>query len=900
MTNEELLKVIERVKASGEPSLNLSNRGLTTLPPEIGQLANLTHLNLGDNQLTELPLAICRLTKLEKLDLWNNKLTALPPEIRQLTNLRELNLSGNKFNPILPGISQLRNLTYLNLSWNQFTELPSAICQLTQLDVLDLWGNELAKLPQDIGQLTALRKLNLGHNQLSSLPSELFQLTGLTELNLSRNELNTLPPELFQMTKLVRLDLNDNKLTALPPEISQLTCLEKLNLWDNQLTALPPEIGQLKNLTDLPLYNNQLTSLPPEIGQLTSLTELALTRNQLAALPTEICQLTKLRTLNLYRNKLTTLPQEICQLTSLTNLYINGNKLTDPPLEVAKQGIWAISQYFAELEKGKQPLNEVKIILVGEGSAGKTSLVKRLLNQSFDDNENTTHGISINSLTVETGTQQIKVNIWDFGGQEIQHATHQFFLSKRSLYVLVLDGRKEERPEHWLRYIEAFGGDSPVLVVLNKYDTNPSFDVNKAFLLEKYPSIRGVFQTSCKTKKGIAWFKEALLEEVAKVEMIGIRWPKSWFAVKYRLEQMGKPYISAEEYGSICAEAGIVNEASREALVDFLHDLGVAVHFKDFGLDKMHVLTPEWVTKGVYAIITDEKMAGSKGVLPLHILKELLKEQAGKTTECLNTGKGKASKEKNRYPEETHSYLTELMQKFELCYELDKESVLIPQLLPVLEPTFDFDYSGSLRFALYYPDFLPPSVFPRFMVKVHKDIKNDLRWRTGVVLEDKQNGVCAVIKADIEARRINIWVSGKYRRDYLHYFRYLLTDINSSFEKLSVGERVPMPDDPHVSADYETLLNYAEQGSDVYFAEGSKKRYSVHELIGLVQPKDKDELAAIPDKMGLKADDKASWLDMFNNLFELKPSLLGITVNLHGFFKELLAREKQKRRASRK
>ncbi|MCI5183947.1 MAG: hypothetical protein D3921_15755, partial [Candidatus Electrothrix sp. AW1] len=52
---------------------------------------------------------------------------------------------------------------------------------------------------------------------------------------------------------------------------------------------------------------------------------------------------------------------------------------------------------------------------------------------------------------------------------EIMHATHQFFLSHRSLYVLVLDVRRDERPEHWLRYIETFGGDSPVLVVLNKY-----------------------------------------------------------------------------------------------------------------------------------------------------------------------------------------------------------------------------------------------------------------------------------------------------------------------------------------------------------------------------------------------------------------------------------------------
>ena len=35
------------------------------------------------------------------------------------------------------------------------------------------------------------------------------------------------------------------------------------------------------------------------------------------------------------------------------------------------------------------------------------------------------------------------------------HATHQFFLSKRSLYILVLDGRKEEDAEYWLRHLKA-------------------------------------------------------------------------------------------------------------------------------------------------------------------------------------------------------------------------------------------------------------------------------------------------------------------------------------------------------------------------------------------------------------------------------------------------------------
>ena len=102
-------------------------------------------------------------------------------------------------------------------------------------------------------------------------------------------------------------------------------------------------------------------------------------------------------------------------------------------------------------------------------------------------------------------------------------------------------------------------------------------------------------------------------------------WLKTWFAIKQRIEQAGKPYISREEYGSLCAEAGLAREENREVLVDFLNDLAVAVHFKDFILKAMHVLDPLWGTNAVYKIITAEAMADSKGVLHADCLDSILK-----------------------------------------------------------------------------------------------------------------------------------------------------------------------------------------------------------------------------------------------------------------------------------
>ncbi len=902
--------------------LDISRNQLTLLPPEIIELKNLTLLYISGNQLTLLPPEITELKNLTQLNISFNQLTSLPSKISKLKNLTQLNISFNQLTSLPSEISGLKNLTQLDISNNQLTSLPSEISELKNLTQLDISNNQLTSLPSEISELKNLTLLNISNNQLTSLPSEISELKNLTQLKMFGNQFTSFPPEIIELKNLTLLYISNNQLTLLPPEISELKNLTRFDISGNQFTSFPPEIIELKNLTQLYIYDNQLTSLPPEISELKNLTRFDISNNQLTSLPPEISELKNLTQLNTSGNQLTSFPPEILELGmdikweyQLLNegVFLERNPLENPPAEIVKQGREAVINYFKSLEGEKEPLNEVKVLLVGEGGAGKTSLVKRIFGEEVDGNEPQTQGINIRKLKVENGEREIKANFWDFGGQEIMHATHQFFLSKRSLYILVLDGRKDEKPEYWLKLIENFGGNSPILVVINKVDENPGFDLNRKFLLDKYPSIRGFYRLSCKSEEGIGEFSKSLEDELTKVRHLEVMWAKSWFNVKSRLEEMCPNcspdvvdedtcehcnFIQYNDYKLMCDEEGIKGESEQNTLVGFLHDLGVILHFKDIPLLNTHVLDPEWVTNAVYKMVNSKEVASSGGILKLDMFAEILKENNGG---------------KFYYPPDQYGFILSLMKKFELCYELNGHTVLLPALLEIQQPDFDFDDESALKFIIDY-DFLPPSVMPRFIVKMNMDIKGDLRWRTGVVLESKAFSATAVVKSDNEARKISIYVNGAQKRDYFAVILQNFREINNSFEKLKAIEKIPLPDEPEVSVGYEHLIKLELRGIETYMPDGSDNEYNVSELLGTVingnglieilkeilqktEMNEKEILKILKDlqKIESGSETEGSMLEKINRSITMNPTVFGVGPNINEMINLYL--EKKKRRS---
>jgi internalin A len=510
------------------------------------------------------------------------------------------------------------------------------------------------------------------------------------------------------------------------------------------------------------------------------------------------------------------------EILDLKGIFVAAENLSDPPIEIVRRGRDAIEYYFWGVTADAKPLNEVKVLLVGNGAAGKTSLVKRMLGDRFDAEEAQTHGINIRSWSVATPSKkEVKLNFWDFGGQEIMHATHQFFLSKRSIYLLVLDGRKEEDPEYWLQHIESFGGDSPVIIILNKIDEHPAFEVNRRFLKSKYKGIIDFFRVSCATGVGVSDITGRLVHELESLPMLETLWPGGWFRVKQKLESLDTAYVSLDQYRTICIEEGVVDDKSQNTLVDFLNDLGVVLHFEDIELLDTHVLDPRWVTEAVYRIINSKLLAEQKGFLKLSQLPTVLRPRG---------------KESLKYPADKHRYIVDLMLKFELCYELDSSALLVPDLLDIQEPAVRFDYTDALRFVFEY-SYLPRSIMPRFIVRMNKDIQERMSWRTGVILQEKSFSSIALVLADEKDKRIYVFVNGKQRRDYFSVIRKVLNDINSSFEKLGVTELVPLPDRPEVLLDYKELLGFELAQRNEIFVGRLGKAYDVQMLLNGLEKK---------------------------------------------------------------
>ncbi len=710
------------------------------------------------------------------------------------------------------------NTTNIQLTSGRLKLIPIELKICDKLKYLDLFGNVIQTIPDWFFQFKFLENLSLKNNSIKDFPTIVFTLENLVSLNLSENQINEISEHNFaNLMNIEKVDISYNSIKVIEFKKIDVTKCNNLNIKGNKLEKFPKIISQITTLEKLNLSENNISSFSDDaLFDLENLLELDLSYNELTYLPSSIGKLKKLKKLNLSGNKISSLPIEFENLISLESLELDGNPIGNAPIEISNQGVSGIINYYLSLGDNVQ-LFEAKLLIVGQGNVGKTYLMNRLMHDSIPETK-TTEGIDIKTWKIKTlSSSDFRINIWDFGGQEIYHSTHQFFLTKRSLYLLVWEARTDQHLisfDYWLNVIRLLSNNSPVIIALNKIDERIS-NIDEKSLKTKFKNIVDFHQVSAVTGQNIELLVNKIGSEIDSLPLIGDKLPKVWMEIRNNLESLESNYITTEEYLSICNQNGLSNKRAI-FLSQYFHDLGVFLHFQDDTLLRNLIfLKPEWATNAVYKILDSKDVITRDGEFDSEMLDSILYE----------------------FERDKRPYIVTLMKKFELCFEVEKNVYLIPELLKPERIEFDWNYKDNLRFEYHY-DFMPAGIMGRFIVRMRNLVYDRTFWKNGVIIQ--RENTRALVTADQYSRKIYIWIQGNNSSFLLEIIRKELDAIHQSLNYPDVPEKIPCICNECVNSKTPHLFNYVfvkRIGMENTFrtipCEVSATGITVHKLLGL-------------------------------------------------------------------
>jgi internalin A len=768
-------------------TLNISSNNLNDDSANyISKISTLTDLEISGNQITHKGAEyISKIPSLKKLDLGENQIGPIGAKaISKIHTLTDLNLAGNKIGPGgAEEISRLVSLTSLNINEN-------------------LLGNEGA---QYISRLSKLTYLNIENNSLNDIAvKSLSEISTLKNLDISNNNITDQGIEYIQSIPFTQLYLENNQIGDRGVElICKNPSLEYLNISNNNIGNKGVEyITNLPALRGLVLNSNNIDEDgAAKLGSLTALTSLHLQNNKIRKIP-----------LNLIKNIPLEIELEERRYYHSGDIYLFGNPIEYPPQEVLKQGRLAVLEY---LEEAQQPLNECKLIFVGDGSVGKTSLMKRLVDGIFDKSEKTTHGINKivwKDLMNEQG-EAIKVNLWDFGGQHIQHSLHQFFFTERVVYVLVLNPRNDEKAHYWLDQIEKLGRGSQIIIAYNwkdEKDKEASY-LNNFFELRKiYPKLSEPVLLSCATGDGMDEFEIKVKRAILSNDGLKTKYPIKWFEIKEKLEKeipIETNYIEYSLYEKWCQEKEYNDPDRRKNLLKILDSVGAIVFFDRPILNQLQVLNPEWITTGAYAILTAEKTKETKGHISWNDLKDIFKDEK----EIFSDRKVKI-----KYGDSQFQFIIQLMLDYRLCQKnpLKDHEYLIPSAFGE-RPNKDYEKEkkDSRHYRLQFESSFEMLIMHRFIAKNIIHIVGKDYWNSGMFFKHSTSETYALVDTNLYSRQIDCWIKGENIRGLWEVIRSDFREIFKMYHNFPVKEEVEYSTDNRiVFLPYQEMLDSLKNG----------------------------------------------------------------------------------------
>jgi GTPase SAR1 family protein len=199
----------------------------------------------------------------------------------------------------------------------------------------------------------------------------------------------------------------------------------------------------------------------------------------LTSLPGNIGNLSKLKTLNLRGNIITTLPLSIGALQEDCILFIDGNPIKNVPpsvLETKDEGK-AIIRFLSDALNGAAESNQFKMVLLGTGEAGKTSLLNALMGRRkpLTTKEQRTIHVEIRQFELKQSNNAlppVTIKAYDFGGQETYALGQSQYFDNNGIYILVINADETNAQVFvaHLQRLQAMAPNAVILVVLSKVD----------------------------------------------------------------------------------------------------------------------------------------------------------------------------------------------------------------------------------------------------------------------------------------------------------------------------------------------------------------------------------------------------------------------------------------------
>lgn len=591
---------------------------------------------------------------------------------------------------------------------------------------------------------------------------------------------------------------NDHSFVETRDNLSNLKILGKIDLPLNSIPfqEVNKKISNFKKSGKkehvLNLMNLQLETIPEEIYSLNNLRRLNLSYNEIVEikkLPIELIVLNlennliekinippNIKSLNLVNNRLKSIP-DINNLKNLEELFLYGNSIEGIEKTLLGESpkyncLKSVKNYLNELKRKKIPNRNIKLLLIGNSNVGKSSVLRALKSEPFDNEIKSTHAISLESLSIKDSL--VKLQVWDLGGQEIYYGTHRIFMMSPCVQLAVFDSDTESKsvsPDrlkedeevrniklpYYIKKIEEISPQSKIIIIQSKIEQYTHTPKHIREYFSKYDNLK----VSAKNNFKINTLRQLITDVAETVNIYGQDVPYYWESVReYFINNFENDeplkIIDKQKFREICIQKNVLEDGIDD-LLRYLHNTG-ALYYRD-EMQEDIIIDQIWALKVIYKVFDREN----------DFYKEMRAFSNGKCT--IRTLFNDFDKLEDVYSIDQKWIFLRFMQSCGLCFPVksNPEEILnlnhfliFPEFLPSKVPSFvklwNLKNTNKIIFTKKF-EFLPYYPLHSVISKLGTKTSFNLLWRNGILIFlDEDNFTGFLIEANFEEHTLKIVV----------------------------------------------------------------------------------------------------------------------------------------------